>query len=472
MSDKGKVIKAGIGYTIGNYLLKGLTFLTLPIFTRLMSKSDFGIYNTYFAYEAIVAILIGLALHSSLKNGKYKFKEDFKEYISSIILLVLLNFVLWIVICNLFFPIMYSIFDLSRLYFNLLLLYSLCSAMIMLYNTYVGLDYKFQSFLLVSALNMIGNIALSLLLILTLFDEQRGYGRIIGASIPVVLIGFGIIIYFFRQKQPKVNKEYWKFGLTYSLPIIPHGISQMILLQFDRIMIKKMIGDSEAGLYGFSYSIYSIISITGSSLDSVFGPWFYEKMNKAQFESIKEKGGMIAKGMMLISLLMILIAPELILFLGGNEFKEGIYTAIPLIIGGYFSFLYLLPAYVEYYHEKTKFIAMGTMIAAGLNIVLNYFCIKQLGYVAAAYTTLVTYIFYFLFHYFLAYKVEGKMIYSSRQLFTYSIVALVGLFVALFLIDKMVIRLILFVLLFVYTYIWADKKIGIKNVIKKKLLKK
>lgn len=46
MSDNKKVIKAGIGYTVGNYLLKGLSFITIPIFTRIMSTSDYGLYNT------------------------------------------------------------------------------------------------------------------------------------------------------------------------------------------------------------------------------------------------------------------------------------------------------------------------------------------------------------------------------------------------------------------------------------------
>ena len=40
-----RVIKAGIGYTVGNYLLKGINFLTVPIFTRLMSTVDYGTYG-------------------------------------------------------------------------------------------------------------------------------------------------------------------------------------------------------------------------------------------------------------------------------------------------------------------------------------------------------------------------------------------------------------------------------------------
>ena len=48
-----KAVKAGIGYTIGNYLIKGLSFLTIPIFTRLLSTEDYGIVNIFGAYENI-----------------------------------------------------------------------------------------------------------------------------------------------------------------------------------------------------------------------------------------------------------------------------------------------------------------------------------------------------------------------------------------------------------------------------------
>ena len=48
------VLKAGLGYTVGNYLIKGLSFLTIPIFARLLDSADYGKYNTYMAFEAIV----------------------------------------------------------------------------------------------------------------------------------------------------------------------------------------------------------------------------------------------------------------------------------------------------------------------------------------------------------------------------------------------------------------------------------
>lgn len=37
------ILKAGLGYTIGNYMIKGLTFFSIPIFARLLSPDNYGI---------------------------------------------------------------------------------------------------------------------------------------------------------------------------------------------------------------------------------------------------------------------------------------------------------------------------------------------------------------------------------------------------------------------------------------------
>ena len=46
MADSGtKAAKAGLAYTVGNVLLKGIAFLTLPIFSRILTTEEFGFYN-------------------------------------------------------------------------------------------------------------------------------------------------------------------------------------------------------------------------------------------------------------------------------------------------------------------------------------------------------------------------------------------------------------------------------------------
>ena len=42
--DNKKALKAGFWYTFSNFLIKGIAFLTMPIFTRIMSKYDIGVF--------------------------------------------------------------------------------------------------------------------------------------------------------------------------------------------------------------------------------------------------------------------------------------------------------------------------------------------------------------------------------------------------------------------------------------------
>lgn len=89
---------------------------------------------------------------------------------------------------------------------------------------------------------------------------------------------------------------------------------------------------------------------------------------------------------------------------------------IPIVLGIYFAFLYSLPAAVEYYHKKTKMIAVGTVCAAVANIVLNAIFIPLYGYLAAAYTTVACYILYFFFHLFIARRILGRFLFNMKNL--------------------------------------------------------
>ena len=160
-----KVIRAGIGYTVGNYLLKGLTFLTVPLFSRLLSTAEYGVFNAYLAYQTILYLLVGLALHTSLKNAKYRYKEEFDRYNSGCILLVIVHLLLWLLVCNLLYPLYGGAAGFSRVVVNVLLLDSFGTALIQFFNVYVGIYYRYISFLKLSVFHAVANLALSVLLI-------------------------------------------------------------------------------------------------------------------------------------------------------------------------------------------------------------------------------------------------------------------------------------------------------------------
>lgn len=90
-SSGKKALRAGLGYTIGNILVKGLTFISIPIFARLLSVADYGLYNTFGSYVTIMTFVVGLTLHTSVRNAKLDFPDRIDAFCSSVTIIILLN---------------------------------------------------------------------------------------------------------------------------------------------------------------------------------------------------------------------------------------------------------------------------------------------------------------------------------------------------------------------------------------------
>lgn len=467
--QKNRLFKAGVGYIIGNYLLKGITFLSAPIFTRLLTTEEYGDFGAYIAYESIFYIILGLALHSSITNAKYEYKENFNRYVSSLILLSGVSVSIWLIMANVFFESYGNLLEFDRVTVNILVFHCFGSALFQLFNSYVSLNYSVKSYLFLTAVNAVSNMGISIVLMLTVFKDDRLMGRIIGAAFPVIVLGGYICYYFFKKSKPVVNKQYWKYALRYSLPIIPHGISQVVLSSFDRIMIKRMVGAAEAGLYSFAGTINSVIVVVSTSLDKVWKPWFYERMDAKDYGTIRKNAAKYMFGFALFLAMIIMVIPEIIKILGAREYWSTTSCIVPIVIGGYFSFIYTIPVYVEYFYKKTKYIALGSLLAAILNIILNYLCIPKYGYIAAAYTTLITYLLYFVFHYLLAKKIHGTSLVPLSPCVISSILVFFSGGGAILLEGYILIRWLFVVGIGILGLCWAEKNFGVTSIIKRKL---
>lgn len=476
--SKNKIIKAGLGYTIGNYLLKGLSFLTIPIFARILSTSDYGVINTFGAYESILFVIIGFSIHSSFKNARYKYGtvqegsqkgNDYRTYVSNAFILICISGTAWFLIAGLFNKSLAALLKLDGPMLFLLVINSAASAVITAYNSDVSINYEYKKYLAIAGFNSIGNVVLSLVLIYYVFPEKRDFARILGMVAPIAIAALFVIIQQVRADKPNHLGRMMKWGLKYSLPIVPHGLSQIVLSSFDRIMITNMINTHTTGIYSFSYNIFMIIQVVASSVDTIWTPWFYENRKKEDFDQINRVSKLYIYFLCSMCLCVMLVSPEIVYILGGLKYQDAVYCVPPVLAGGFFTYLYNIPVVVEYYYGKTKHIAAATTLAAVMNIVLNYIFIRRYGYVAAAYTTLVTYILYFLFHYLMALKIEKKRLFVNKSFIICSLCVVSGLIVSLLCINMILLRIILAVIIAACFVLLEEKRYGIiKDLILKR----
>lgn len=425
MSDS-KALRSGIGYTVGNVFIKGINFLTLPIFSRILSQEEFGVYNVFVSYDAILFVIMGLALHASIQSANLEFRGQINKYTSSISLIYVANVALFLAIAAVFHRQLSVLLDLPPIAVLLLVLGSFSTALITLYNTRVSLDYAYKKYLLVSACNSISNVGVSLLLILTVFRDQRALGRMVGSIMPLFIIALVILFSFFRKERPRPNKEYWRFGIKYSLPIIPHGISQVLLAQFGRIMIRSMEGDGPAGIYSLAANIKLILTIITDSIATAWTTWFYSRMDTGDKQGIQKRAVQLMGLFFILTVGLMALSPELVLILGGKEYDLAKFVAIPMVLDAFILFLYNIVVPSEYYSKKTTFIMVGTMVAAIINIALNYVFIQRYGFLAVGYTTLFAYICYLVMHIIISRKLVKFFVLPLRWI-AIVCVALAGL---------------------------------------------
>lgn len=474
--DKKKTTKASIGYLIGNYCIKGIGFITVPIFSRLLTTDDFGIYNIFLAYEGMLYLFIELALHESLKNAKYNYSEKLDEYTSSLSILPAVICCILLIIAVVFKSQICQALRLNEATILLLIVYSYCSGMLIYYRYRIALDYKYKEYLFVSGIHAFLNIFLSILLILTVFKESGYMGRIVGGTIACVISTMYILYSIWGKATPKYNKDYWCFGLRIGLPLIPHGLAQIVLIQFDRIMISHITGETDVGLYSFAYTIYSIIQITGSSLHTSFEPWAFSQLHqggegKVKLQKISTCYMLLLAG---ISTVTMLLSPEIIYILGGEKYKASVYCTIPIMLAGFFAMSYAIPSVIEYFKEKTTYVATGTLLAALCNTVLNAFFIPRYGYIAAAYTTLISYILYFMAHLILSKKLGEFHIIIPSYLIGAIVILIVAFLISLIFNYLLLLRVLIAIILCIIGLLMIMKCYGEKNIILmiKNMLKK
>lgn len=463
-NNNGKAAKAGLSYIVGNYCIKGIGIISAPLFARLLTTEDYGIYNTFTAYEGILYIIICLALHASLKNAYIRYENKIDEYASSVSIIPIIMWATCTIAVILFNEFFTRLTGLSYAMLIIVVFYSYCSGVIIFYRYRIALEYRSKEYLFMSFFNVLCNFVISLLLIFTIFNGKRYLGRVVGGVIPYTVLTIYILYHLRKKARFKYNKEYWFYGLKVSLPLIPHGLAQIFLLQFDRIMINSMCSSVSAGIYSFSYTLYSLVQIAGSSLNTAFEPWGFQHLKNKEVGSIQRIGTCFLLLLAGIVTVCILFAPEIVLLVGGKKYEDSIYTTIPILLAGFFAMAYSIPALVEFYNEKTHYISIGTSIAAVTNVLLNIVFIKKYGYVAAAYTTLFCYILYFAVHTYISRKLSGFFIMNIKTLVITLLILVTALIVGLRFVDALFIRATVCFLLVFVGLVLLIQCYGLKNI--------
>ena len=421
--------KATVWYLICSFMQRGISMITTPIFTRLLNTDEYGQYNVFNSWLGIVTIFVTLHLFSGVyTQGLVKFSEDRKRFSSSLYGLSTVLVLGWTLIYLVFRGFWNNLLDLTTVQMLAMLVMMWASTVFNFWAAEQRVELKFQKLVLLTLVVSLAKPIVGVLLVL--HAEDRVTARILGIAVVEFALYTGLYIAKFRSGGNFYSGKYWKYALLFNLPLVPHYLSQTVLNSADRIMIKNMVGASEAGIYSLAYSISQIMALFNTALLQAVNPWIYQRIKDDRVDDIPRLGYPMLCLIGAVNLFLIGFAPEILTFFAPGSYHDAVWVIPPVAMSCYFMFAYALFADFEFYFEKTKHIATATSISAALNIILNYVCIRRFGYYAAGYTTLFCYFLYTLFHYLFMKHICGQYLGNSDIFDGRLVLGITGAFMA------------------------------------------
>ena len=466
------VTKVAIWFAICSILQKGISFITVPIFTRLMTPEQYGQFSVYNSWHQIIAIFATLNLsYGVFNNGMTKYPDDRDKYTSSMqglsTLITLVLFVIYLPLQN----IVNGFTGLSTMLMLVMFADILTAPALAFWSARQRYEFKYVALVILTV--AITVLSPGLCLIAVKVATEKGVAKIVTAAL--VNICAGLFFYIFNVIKGKkiFSRDYWGFALKFNLPLIPHYLSMVILAQSDKIMIDKFFGEREVAIYSVAYSFSLIMNIVTNSVNSSYIPWTYHKLKENDIGPLKKNTTLLLLGMAAVSLLPVMVAPEIMWIMAPADYAEGIWIIPPISTSVFFTFLYSLFGNIEFYFEKTKFVMVASTMCAGINIVLNATLMPIFGYMAAAYATMICYIIFAMAHYiFMRIVCRDKMgiksVYDDKLILVISAVYLgcTGLIMLTY--SFTAVRYALLGIAFVAVIVMRKKIIGFIKKIKNK----
>lgn len=425
-------LRASMVYTVCTLLQNGVAFFTMPFFARMMSEEEMGYYTTYNSAENILMIFLTLNLaYGSFNTAMTKFEDKRDQYTSSVDMICIILSTVFLMVYLVFKNFFNNFFRLPTELMLLMIVGIVMKNAMSCWTSRQRYDYRYKSVVCVSLLVTFIVPAVAFFTIKAASDGLKGIAYVKTVNIIEIAVGAAILIYCFAKGRTFFNITYWKYALTFNIPLIPYYLSQSIFNVSDRLMIDHFTGKADAAVYGTVYTLGMIMTIILNALNNAYIPWLYRKIKSEERRDNRRIAMYIAILMAVLLLGVVTLAPELVFIIGGKKYLRGIGVLPPVAISLLLLFYSQMFINVEFYFEEKKRLVYGTAVAAVVNLILNYFAIPRFGFISAAYTTLVSYMTFAGMNY-ISYKKTMKDRNIPDDLYNMKVMMIIlGVFTAL-----------------------------------------
>lgn len=390
-------------YTFGDFLNKGIIFLTIPIFSRILSVEDYGVLSIYQLFYSVLIVLLTLNFPGAVTQRLFEKKENENLFIQvNLKFSILFSFVFGLILTfsELFFSYSSNL-GLDSKYYYICIADVFFMGLIGFYqSTLLGKRIS-GSYVINSLITSGGSVLISILLMLTVFKGNELLGQFI-SRLFISVIFFIIIIYKFKdlfKVSISKNKELILYSFYFGVPLIPHLISNLVLRQFDRIIIGNYISISATGIYSLASNLSFVLPVLIGAVNKSWVPIFQDYLRSKSYILIEKRVKLLSFVFLIVCALLILHADLIFRIVAPKAYFEGYNIFQLLVMGSYLLFSYNAYVNYAYYTRKTYSIALITIIVGIISFTLNLWLIPKYLMIGAAYSFIIGSFILFIINY-------------------------------------------------------------------------
>lgn len=383
-------------YTLGEILRGSLSFLLLPLYTRLLTPADYGIIGVMTPVYSLLSILMALGLPAALLRFYFDYKRDDTElqsYVGTVSMTMIGSGLAISLVLTALGPWLFGLL-LPNVPFHPYVFLALWNAGISVISIIPLTLFRARQRAQFYIVFTLADFALNTGLIIFFVAVQRegALGSLRGQILSAAIMAVPALWIISRASALRFSWKLLRPSLLFGLPLLPNLLGTWALNVSDRIVLDSLVPKDAVGLYTLGYQFGVLLNLIAIALNNAWTPFFYQNAGDRKNDAMI--GSFITYQVLLMAMLALavaLLAQGVIRIIAAPAFWPS-YRVVPWIAFGYVArFLAFFPVNGLLFNKQPKWVAVATIIAAIVNIGLNLLLVPRFGIMAAALNTFIAF---------------------------------------------------------------------------------
>ncbi|WP_458452169.1 lipopolysaccharide biosynthesis protein [Alistipes finegoldii] len=400
-----KLAKQTAVYGISTIVVRFLSYLLTPYYTRIFGQETYGIVTDIYALIPLALTLLTMGMESSYFRFSAKAEEAGGDVRAAKRRLFATTWGVTSLAAVVFFVLVASfrngVAGLMGEAYAAHPEYVVWVGLIILFDVWACIPFsrlreqgRALLFVGIKALNVVMNVVLAVAFgVAGLFATEFGVGWVFVANLIASVVTWLVILATVDRTVPKINWALLAAVFAYSLPLLVGGLAGTANEFIDRQLIKYLVPEgamAQVGIYGAITKIAVVMMLFYQMYRLAAEPFFLSNFKKSDFVQMNAAALKYYVMASMLIFLGIALFRDVFALIVGRDFREGIFI-LPVVLGAnVLTGVWLNLSFWYKREEKTSLAIVVTGAGLVSMLVFGFWCIPVWGYYGAAWARLAS----------------------------------------------------------------------------------